>query len=159
MPIPFVVSSKLNMTNILPQMMYGLELLHIPPHSSDKLEVNQRYMARRIQGLPRTSATPTTLTTLGWWSLKSTLVLRRLMMLWQILLLPMNNIYKEIVVKRFLEHHTGFQNSNKYIATGPVALIYESAVWINMHDYVAGVIMDGSYITKLQWKSVVKDRI
>jgi len=81
------------------------------------------------------------------------------MLLWQILLLPMENIYKCIVMKRLIEYHHSDQSSMIYAASGPVALMYEAAKTINVHTTVVRSIRDGVYMHKAQWKALVKNNI
>ena len=158
-PTPPCVTAKLYQTNVMPQLLYGLELIQIPPKCLEKLESTHRYAAKRIQGLPDQAPNPTALTTLGFWTISSVLMMKRLMMLWQILILPMTNIYKRVVIQRFMEHHHGFMVSSKYSASGPVALMYESARILNIHNGVIQDITCGSYMSKTEWKHLVKRHI
>ena len=58
-PTPPCVTAKLYQTNVMPQLLYGLELIQIPPKCLEKLESTHRYAAKRIQGLPDQAPNPT----------------------------------------------------------------------------------------------------
>ena len=49
--------------------------------------------------------------------------------------------------------------SSKYRASGPVALMYESAKILNIHNGVIQDITCGSYMSKTEWKHLVKRHI
>lgn len=155
MPVPPVVSARLCQAVVMPQLLYGLELVDLTGECVEKLEKTQRYFAKKIQGLPDSAARPTVLTTLGWKSVWSVLMLRRLMLLWQILLLPANNIYKQVVIGGVLRCYHDSELPCPSMFNGPVILMYNAARYLNLHEEVLTSILMGRYVDKQAWKRAV----
>ena len=155
LPTSPVLISRIHQSVILPKLTYGLELLDISNKSIYKLETAQKYMARRIQGLPQQTASPAVLTSVGWWSISSHLVMKRLMMLWQILILPMDSVYKQIVMEMFIGNYL----RDNVCSSGPTGLMYRAAKWLGLECMVACSIQSGSYMDKSNWKATVRKRI
>jgi hypothetical protein len=69
------------------------------------------------------------------------------------------NIYKHVLIIRFIEHHQGFITSARCNASGPVSLMYEAAKCLDIHIKVVQSIMDGTYMSRIQSKCLVKEKI
>ena len=78
-------------------MTYGLEVVPMEDSHIDELVQVHRVHARIIQ-LPENVHKPTVLSTIGWMSMAAYIAYRKLLFLLSILSLPVNNIYRRIVV-------------------------------------------------------------
>ena len=153
-PVPPTIVSKLYCSVVIPQMLYGIEL-NYSENVCRTLEAAHIKMAKRTQGLSTTAASPSALPSLGWRSIRATLMYRSLLMLWQILLLPMSSLYKQIVIHRIFEFHGG---GSKH-SCGPVFIMYNTLVRLNIHDEVMSAIRTANYMTLGAWKKKVKNLI
>ena len=79
----------------------------------------------------------------------------KLLYLWRVLLLPMSNIYKTVLVKRFMHH---IVNSNA-CACGPVKSVINACIKYNLLHYVLNAIENGEYCCMSYWKKLVKTMI
>ena len=158
-PVPIPVMSKLCQTNIIPYLLYGLEMVKLPESSATNLERMLRFMAKRIQGLPDHAANPTALTTLGWWSIKSQLMYRRLTTLWQMLLLSTESICKQIAIRQWIQYERHHRTSEESKSSGPVALMYDAARQLDLVPAIERYIMDADYMSKSQWKNTLEKKI
>lgn len=98
-PIPVNVLSKLYWSIVIPRMMYGLEVTPVEDNRIVELENNHRKLAKVAQHLPINTPTPAPLATLGWISIESFLDMRKILFLWNILKLPVSNIYRRVVTE------------------------------------------------------------
>lgn len=152
-----IILSKLYWAIVIPQMLYGLELIHLKPDMMNRLERAHISMAKRIQGLPTTSATPAALPQLGWHTVKHTLMRRVLLLLWQILLLPMTVPYKQVIIYRILQIHG--QHTPVKAMMSPVSFMWESAVQLGLDATIISSIRSGLYMKLTTWKSTIASRI
>ncbi len=79
-------------------------------------------MAKTVQGLPVFIADAAVLAILGRTSLQAWIEKRRLLMLWKILALNIDNIYKKICIERLIRLRG---KSNNFVSHGPIALMYK----------------------------------
>ena len=79
-------------------MTYGMEIVPITEAGMSELEKVHRNNARVIQNLPVSTPMPSTLATVGWLSIDAFICMRKLTFLWQILCMPMSNIYRRLVI-------------------------------------------------------------
>ena len=77
-------------TNLTDDTMINLETFHFAA-------------ARHIQGLPANASNYGSIVTAGWKSLSAHCDIIRLLFVWRLLLLPMNCIYKRVLISRLLE--------------------------------------------------------
>ena len=113
-------------------MTYGFELLELDSTAIGYAEKVHLTMAKKTQSLPMHSAGVAALAPLGWQSIQATLITRSLLMLWQILLLPMDVIYKKLLVYRLLQHHIRPTKQQQ----GPVWIMYQNAAKLGLLDVV-----------------------
>ena len=86
----------------VPKMMYGLESCDTAKKNINILEKVQVESACRIQRLPRNIAQPVPLANIGWLSVTPLLHISQLVMLYRVLLLPSNNLIRQVVVTRVI---------------------------------------------------------
>ncbi len=92
---------------------------------------------------------------LGWTSLQAWIEKRRLLMLWEILSLSMDNIYKKICTDR-LNRLRG--KSNNFVSHGLIALTYKVCVKYDL-DVQVKDILNGKIISNAAWKGLVNSAI
>ncbi len=105
-------------------------------------------MARTVQGLPVFIADAADLSILGWTSLQAWIEKKHLLMLWKILSLNMDNIYKKICIERLI---TLRGKSNNLVSHGPIALMYKVCVKYGLDVHVMD-ILNGKIISNAAWK-------
>ena len=99
-PVPPHILSKLYWSVGMSKMMYGLEMLSLSERSVQILEQAHGSIAKLIQGLPRQTINATCIAPIGWISVEAFIDLMKMMFLWRVLSLPVNNIYKQIAIIR-----------------------------------------------------------
>ena len=79
--------------------------------------------ANVIQGLPNNCPSVSVLATMGWLTIDSRIAISKLVFLWGILCLPLNSIYRTVLL-HFLQ--AGINNDNYFNASSPTysMLIY-----------------------------------
>ncbi len=130
-------------------MTYGLECIDLEKKNLLYLENAHQTMAKKIQGLPVNCPNICAYAPLGWKSAECVLIQKSLLMLWQILLLPMTSIYKQLVIYRFLQHH----HFPSIRPCGPVRLMISNAKQLALLDVIMASITSGTYMPITQWKS------
>ena len=101
-------------------MMYGSESCDIAKKSINILEKVQVESACRIQRLPRNVAKPVPLANIGWLSVTPLLHISQLVVLYRVLLLPSNNLIRQVVVTRVISLMYNQQLVPKKNNSGPV---------------------------------------
>ncbi len=99
-PITF---SKGYWAAIVSKVCYGLFLISIKNKTLDRLDKMHVDIARNIQGLAPNTLAIVTLADMKWWRLSTHIAKETLMFTWQILSLPMDSLYKQILVYRLVE--------------------------------------------------------
>ena len=97
-PVVPDIMSKIYWSIVIPKMTYGLEVTQVSEQGFQLLEKAHKQNAKMLQGLPQNTPSPGTMATIGWLSIKRYIEMRKLVFLWQMLYLPMNNIYRRVVV-------------------------------------------------------------
>ena len=136
-------------------MTYGLELLDMNNKQLQLIEVAHQSMAKKTQGLPMSTANCCALAPIGWKSISATLMIKSLTMMWQILLLPMNSVYKLILVNRLLEHNENHGGHGQ----GPAWKMFTDTKSLSLLNTVMSSITTGNYMSMSEWKRTVKSRV
>ena len=100
-PVPPLVLSRLYWSVAVPQMSFGLELLHMSPGALHEIESAHMRIAKVIQGLPVPTSSPAVLPPIQWWSMSAFLAYKRLLLFWRILLMPSTFFCKQFTLARF----------------------------------------------------------
>ena len=101
-PIIPSLSSKFYKAVCVPKMMYGSESCDVAQKNINILEKVQVESACRIQRPSRNIAKPVPLANIGWLSVTPLLHISQLVMLYRVLLLPSNNLIRQVVVTRVI---------------------------------------------------------
>ncbi len=78
------------------------------------------------------------------------------MFTWQILSLPMNSLYKQILVYGLVEMKALQYSTDK---TGPVADIARVLRVYNLIEHINSFIRNGIVMSKVKWKKIVNDKV
>ena len=151
-----VIGSKIYWAVSIPTMMYGAEIWDMAESELYRFEKAHRQMAKSVQGLPVNVADGACLATMGWVSLESWVDRRRLVFLWNILNLSMNNIYKQCSVARLCEIRYW---TKEVQPSGPVAKLYETCVKYGLDEEVNAMLDSGIMVGKAQWTRELSKRI
>ena len=148
-PMSPVVATKLYRDVCLSKLCYGVEIMDVFPESRDEMERFQSSAAKTFQGLPNQTANIGSMQTLGWQSIQAVIDLTRLMFLWRILLLPMSNIYKCVMLHKILN----MVESQKGL--GPTWNMIVTCEKYELLETVISAICNGTYMTIKEWKQHV----
>jgi len=73
------------------------------------------------------------------------------MFLWRLLLLPLSNIYKTVLIRRLLGHVENFNAK----ACGPIKNALDTCVKYNLQHFVLDAIENAKYCSMLTWKKMI----
>ena len=147
-PVPPSVSSKIYWSVSVPQMLYGIEVVPLNRSLSEVFEKNHIKIAKTIQGLPQQTPNLMPLATLGWSTMESVLDIMKLIFLWHLLILPMNNVYKRLCV--YILTSTNFK---PYY--GPLGDLIRIVNKYDLTNIVVHSLTLGEYSSR-KWKRIVK---
>ena len=153
-PVTPVSSNKLYWQVCIPKLCYGLEGIDISDKCMDSLEQFHIDMSKHQQGLPKQCSNVGSLGTMGWKKLETYIDFMRLMFLWRLLLLPMECIYKEVVIKRFI---LICYSSKPH--TGPTANIVDTCKKYGLLESVITAVENANYMSLNSWKQLVKNML
>ena len=155
-PLPVTTASKLYHSLSLPKILYGVEVMNVSNNSLAKMEHSQIKIAKSLQGLPSNCPNIIPLATLGWHSIQAHIDILRLNFLWRVLLLPMDNIIKKVVIFRLLAYLYGHFRDSMH---GPTVLAVISAKKYDLLDIIKDAVLNGKYMSMLHWKKMVKNTV
>ncbi len=99
-------------------------------------------------------ATPAGIVTMGWKSMSAMMDILRLSYMWRILLLPLTDIDKSLLIYMIYSiYHSKSQN------TGPTASIVRACIKYNLMETVLLSIETGQYMSKRHWKKLITSTI
>jgi hypothetical protein len=151
-PLNPIIGSKLYWQATVPKLTYGFEILQTKK-CVNLLEDSHCDAARILQGLPPQTAGVGCLATLGWGSMEAYVDVLKLMFMWRILLLPMNCIYKVIMLIR-IHYHLNDQGGSH---SGPTWEMVKICKKYNLIRYVMDGLNFGLYMSLMEWKREVKN--
>ena len=82
----------------IPRMLYGLDVCPLDDAGMKNMEQAHRQNAKIIQNLPICTPNPAPLATLGWLSISGQVAIMKLVFMWRILCLPLENIYRKVLI-------------------------------------------------------------
>ena len=149
------VLSKLYWSNCMSCMSHGLEILPLNHSSLQTLEQEHGSMAKMAQGQPKQTANVTPTATLGWRSFECHLDLTKMLFLWRILLLPMQNIYKQTSLLRLCYHLYATEG----IHSGPLNDIIDVFRKYGLLKLLDDAMKSGHVMSINSFKSIAKDTV
>ncbi len=140
-----ILAPKGYWATIVSKVCYGLSLASIKNKTLDRLDEMHIDIARNIQGMAPNTPAIVTLAGMKWWRLSTHIGKNTFMFIWQILSLPMNRLYKQILVYRLVEikalQYSTYQ-------TGPMAEIVRILKEYNMIEHIHSFMENGIVISK-----------
>lgn len=153
-PVTPVILSKLYHSVCLPKLCYAVETMELDPKCIDTMETFHAKNAKMFQGLPSNTCNIGSLTALGWSTISALIDIYRLLFMWRMLLLPMQCVYKVIILKRIMNQML-LTNDFK----GPVNKILTACKKYGLCQIVLNGVLYGDYISQAEWKKVVKESV
>ncbi|CAH1782795.1 unnamed protein product [Owenia fusiformis] len=150
-----IVSAKLYNSFSIPTMLYGDQIIDYKRGEIEQLEVTQRQICRRIQFLPKNSSNPTSIMPLGIMPIQMKIMYDRLLMFFGILCLPMNNIYKQLMLLRLTQIVTCSLPS----WNSPISRMWQCVQRFNLEEAVIEMLTSAIFPTKPAWKLKIRDLI
>ena len=154
-PVSPRVLSKIYWCISIPRITYGLEVTPVKDNHSIITEMEQahRQIAKLIQCLPQNISKPACLVTLGWMSMESYVILKKISFLWQVLNLPDEHIYK--ITALYTIHQC--QNRIEYsIKCSPIADAWHYVSRLNLDTKILGESGTGEIASKYARKRLLK---
>ena len=151
-PISPVTGSKLYWAVCVPKLCYGLEVMQVCNETMINIEKFHCGAAKNIQGLPSNCANYGAIVTAGWMSLSAHCDIIRLLFLWRLLLLPMNCLYKRMLLCRLVDI---FYNPKK-VFMGPTKAIVDICKKYDLYSVLRNAVLNGDYLSMSKWKKMVK---
>ena len=150
-PVNPRVASKLHHSLTIPKLCYGVEILDISEVALEQMETFQSKCAKVMHALPIQTSNVGCITTIGFKSIEATIEIMRMIFLWRMLLLPINCMYKIVLLRRLIQIET--QGSG----LGPVNRIIDVCKKYGLMKFVCESEKNAEYISLNQWKSKVKE--
>ena len=97
-PIPPSVANKIHHAVAMPRMLYGLDVCPLNNAGLEVMEQTHRQNAKIVQNLPLNTPNPAPLATLGWLSIEGQVAIMKLIFIWRILFMPLENLYRQILL-------------------------------------------------------------
>ena len=155
-PMTPVVMTKLYWSICVPRLTHGLEIVPLSPGSVDMLEQAHTSMAKWTQRLPAQTANVACLATMGWRCMESHLDYLKLLFLWRVLSLSMENIYKQIAVMR-LWYHVYHSDYGRHI--GPLFDIVGVFRKYQLDNVLDHSLKSGELLPMSQFKQMVSRKV
>jgi hypothetical protein len=153
-PVSAKTASYLYWTVCMTKFCHGLEIAELPQRCITIAEQLHGHAAKQIQGLPIQSANAACCAPLGWRSFTAHLELLQMLFLWRILLLPINSIYKQVVIVRF--YHLLYTVGPHF---GPLSDILQVFTKYDLVDTLRQAITGNSILSIGMAKRKFKDMI
>ncbi len=151
-PITF---SKAHVACVISKMCYGLELADLNSRSLQRLDTFQFDVAKKVQGLPVTTCNVVPLATIRWYRISSEVNKRCMMLHWQMIRLPMESVYKQVLVNRLVDI---FKCPDKNIS-GPTVKFVNVCKALGLLPKVMEAIRTGIVCSKNIWKKEVNQSL
>ena len=155
-PVNPAIATKLYYSACISKLCYGLELINLDDNMYDQLECFHARNAKIFQGLPQSTSNVGCIGTIGWTSISAHINILKILFLWRILLIPLNCMYKRIMICRITECVMNVCD------TGPVSTMLKICTKYDVLNVVLDSIMNDSYpkagVIKRFIKSVVNGR-
>ena len=155
-PLPPMSASKVYWSVCVPRMLHGLEIMPLSTPNLEQLEQAHHSMAKMVQGLPPQTANVASLAPLGWRSISSHIDFLKMLFLWRILLLPVDNIYKKVALLRLWFH---VYHSNTGIHSGPLHDIVNVFMKYGLLHMLDNVLKYGTCMSMATFKKLCKEKV
>ena len=150
-----VTASKLYWALCIPKMTYGAEVWGLDTNSVQLMERAHNAAGKVIQGLSTDSPDPVCHATLGWKTVRAHVDIAKLMLLWQLLVLPVSSIYNKVTKARLGQ----VRNVGGVGYLGPIYDLYITALRYRLLESVHHMLDTGVNLTRNQWRAKVKQAV
>ncbi len=138
----------------LSKLLYGFEIMDIPSTLIKDMESFHAEAAKSLQGLPVNACNHGALRTIGWINIQSHIDIKRLLFLWRIICLPVQCIYKKLLITRY-----SYINIDEYPCKGPLKCLLDTANKYQLLEYVHKAIECADYMSIAAWKKLVNETV
>ena len=152
-PVVPSVMNRIYNSVAVPRGLYGFEVVPINESGLQEMEKAQNMFAQVIQGLPNNCPSVSVLATMGWLTIDSRIAISKLVFLWRILCLPLNSIYRTVLL-HFLQ--AGINNENYFNANSPTYSMLIYARKFNLVDILKQCMFSDNSSHFLYYKSLIK---
>ena len=153
-PISPAISDKLYRASVQSKLCYAAEVMDIDSATLKEMETFHAKNCKMFQGLPNQTANTASLQTMGWHTVESHIEILRLLFFWRVLLMPMSNMYKLILIRRLLSYM-----QNHIDGYGPVSTFHKLCLKYKLVEIVFNSILSGMYMSIDKWKQLIKHRV
>ena len=108
-PVVPSVMNRIYNSVAVPRGLYGFEVVPIHEPGLWEMEKAQKSLAKVVQGLPNNCPSVSVLATIGWLTIDSRIAILKLVFLWRILCLPLDSIYRRVLL-HFLQKSMNCEN-------------------------------------------------
>ena len=112
------------------------------------MEVFHSKNAKLFQRLPNNTSNIGSIVTMGWPKISAYIDFQRLLFIWRVLTLPMDSIYKIVMLYRILHI---YHSDHMYFGS-PVCKMLQTCYRYNLLNTVITAIMNGEYVGMDKWK-------
>ena len=152
---PSVLSNAYNSVSLV-RMLYGLEVLPVKSAALNELEHAHLQHAKIIQNLPKSTARPAPLATVGWQSIKAVVTKMKMLFIIRMLMFPSDNIYRKVVIFCIRFHDLVSRESIKDMFTmSPTADMYRYARKYGLSYIVDNLISGNDEVNKQAIKIII----
>ena len=154
-PVPPTVLSKVYWSVAIPKMTYGLEICPLVSSDINDLESAHCANAKIVQWAPQKLPNPAPLATLGWLSLGSYLDVQRMMFMWRTLCLPVNNVYRSVLLSNLKKLIGDGTPPQKRIT--PVSMMYDTIKKYGLEEMLESFIERDQFESVEHMRRITKD--
>ena len=147
--------SKAYWSAVISKVLYGVELCDSRRDSMKMLDDFHIQIAKKIQGLPTSTANIVPLSAVKWMRLATEVTKRCMLFHWQIYSLPVHTLYKQLLVYRIVDILRR-PSENK---SGPSTRFVECCKMVGLLTKLRECVYNGDVISKKEWKSEVYKRL
>ena len=153
-PVVPTVMNRIYEAVALSRGLYGLEVVPILDSGLREMEKAQRMHAKVIQGLPSNSPSVSVLATMGWLTINSQIAIMKLTFLWRILCLPLDNIYRRVLL-HFLQ--VGLADVNYFNPNSPTCSMLLYVRKFNLINLLRQCMYSDNTSQLQYYKRIIKD--
>ena len=154
-PVTPICSSHVFNSICISKLLYGCEMMSFSSGLITEMESYQASVSKMFQELPENACNLGAIHTMGWLSIQSRIDYNKLIFLWRLICLPMCNIYKRLLLKRYC-YITCDQRGKVY---GPLQNFLQVAEKYGLTDTIVQALESGSDVSLSNWKKYVKNLV
>ena len=154
-PVTPVTASKLYWGACIPKLLYGMDIMKVSDDIMINMEKFHFSAAKHCQGLPNNTSNFGAIAAVGWHTLSAQIDLIRLLFLWRVLTLPMNCLYKKLIISRILEML--YKPGKLFL--GPTKMLIDTCKKYGLVNVLKKAVTTGDFMTMNEWKKRIKELV